>query len=240
MCWNSECCASAVDAYFLNKYSVIAPSVPSEITLMKPCCLLGTFHIRNQYLMGHYIQTNCECDKTKNLSLSAHQITWERRQHWRASILWSPWRSACKHASALEHSNRSVRPILHRDLIIILQVGDCRNTSITLLNSLGNASEALIKNASEDVIFFCFFGENEFTVTVNSDQSVFQHAGELFFTRLDELDLGEVWFEQGRATTHNLRGRGLFWHFPECLISIRQDLEWPLVWVEIANIPLLC
>ncbi|XP_011049237.1 PREDICTED: uncharacterized protein LOC105142985 [Acromyrmex echinatior] len=62
-----------------------------------------------------------------------------------------------------------------------------------------------------------FFEENEIAVT------------EFFFPRLDELDLGDIWFQQDGATAHTSRASMavLREHFPERLISIRGDLEWP-------------
>jgi hypothetical protein len=73
-----------------------------------------------------------------------------------------------------------------------------------------------------------FFEENEVTVTVNSDRYV-NMLEEFFFPRLDELDLGDIWFQQDGATAHTSRASMavLREHFPERLISIRGDLEWP-------------
>ena len=51
------------------------------------------------------------------------------------------------------------------------------------------------------------------------------------FPRLDELDLGDIWFQHAPdgATAHTSRASMavLKEHFPERLISIRGDLEWP-------------
>ena len=51
---------------------------------------------------------------------------------------------------------------------------------------------------------------------------------ELFIPLLDELDLGDTWFQQDGATARTSRTSMavLREHFPECLISIRGDLEW--------------
>ena len=49
-----------------------------------------------------------------------------------------------------------------------------------------------------------FFEENEVTVTVNSDQYV-NMLQELFFSRLDELDLRDTWFQQDGAMAHTLQ-----------------------------------
>ena len=83
-----------------------------------------------------------------------------------------------------------------------------------------------------------FFEENEVTVTVNSDRYVNIFL-ELFFPRLDELDLGDTWFQQDGATAHTSRTSMAVLReiFPERLISIRGDLEWPAalqIW------PLVC
>ena len=50
-----------------------------------------------------------------------------------------------------------------------------------------------------------------------------------FFPRLEELDLGDVWFQQDGKTLHTPRTSMavLRERFPERLISIRGDLEWP-------------
>ena len=73
-----------------------------------------------------------------------------------------------------------------------------------------------------------FFEENEVTVKVNSDRYV-NMLEEFFLPRIDELDLGDIWFQQDGATAHTSRASMavLREHFPERLISIRGDLEWP-------------
>ena len=73
-----------------------------------------------------------------------------------------------------------------------------------------------------------FCEENEVTVTVNSVRYV-NMLEEFFFPRLDELDLGDIWFQQDGATAHTSRASKavLREHFPERLISLRGDLEWP-------------
>ena len=73
-----------------------------------------------------------------------------------------------------------------------------------------------------------FFEENEVAVTVNSDRYL-NMLQEFFFPRLDKLDLGDIWFQQDGATAHTSRASMavLREHFPERLISIRGDLEWP-------------
>ncbi|CAK1578615.1 unnamed protein product [Parnassius mnemosyne] len=73
-----------------------------------------------------------------------------------------------------------------------------------------------------------FFEENEVTVTVNSGRYV-NMLQEFFLPRLDALDLGDIWFQQDGATAHTARASMavLREHFPERLISIRGDLQWP-------------
>ena len=76
---------------------------------------------------------------------------------------------------------------------------------------------------------------------------------ELFIPRLDELDLGDTWFQQDGTTAHTSRTSMavLREHFPECLISIRGDLEWParspdltpcdfFIWGFLKSLPCLC
>ena len=52
---------------------------------------------------------------------------------------------------------------------------------------------------------------------------------EFFVPRLDEMDLGDVWFQQDGATAHTARSSMalLREHFSGRLISLRGDLEWP-------------
>jgi len=82
--------------------------------------------------------------------------------------------------------------------------------------------------SSARIIGLWFFEENEVAVTVNSDRYV-NMLQEFFFPRLDELDLGDIWFQQDGATAHTSRASMavLREHFSERLISIRGDFEWP-------------
>lgn len=82
--------------------------------------------------------------------------------------------------------------------------------------------------SSAGIIGPWFFEENGNTVTVNSDRYV-NMLEQFLFPRLDELDLGDFWFQQDGATAHTSRASMavLREHFPERLISIRGDLEWP-------------
>lgn len=82
--------------------------------------------------------------------------------------------------------------------------------------------------SSAGIIGPWFFEENEETVTVNSERYV-NMLDDFLFPRLDELDLGDVWFQQDGATAHTSRASMdvLREHFPGRLISIRGDLEWP-------------
>ena len=49
------------------------------------------------------------------------------------------------------------------------------------------------------------------------------------FPKLEEINLGDVWFQQDGATAHTAREsmQLLREHFPERLISLRGDLPWP-------------
>jgi len=73
-----------------------------------------------------------------------------------------------------------------------------------------------------------FFEENEQIVTVTSDRYV-NMLEEFFLPRLDEMDLGDIWFQQDGATAHTSKASitVLREHFPGRLISLRGDLEWP-------------
>lgn len=65
-------------------------------------------------------------------------------------------------------------------------------------------------------------------MTVNSDRYV-NMLEEFFLPRIEELDQGDIWFQQDGATPHTSRtSMAVLWeHFPERPISIRGDLEWP-------------
>nr|ADD24484.1 Transposable element Tc3 transposase [Lepeophtheirus salmonis] len=79
--------------------------------------------------------------------------------------------------------------------------------------------------SSTGIIGPWFFEENEVKET---DQYV-NMLKEFFLPRIDELDLGDIWFQQDGATTHTSKAAMavLTEHFPERLISIMGDLEWP-------------
>ena len=73
-----------------------------------------------------------------------------------------------------------------------------------------------------------FFEENGVTVTVNSERYV-SMLEQYFFPEIEELNLGDIWYQQDGATAHTSRVSMsvLRERFPERLISIRGDLEWP-------------
>ena len=52
---------------------------------------------------------------------------------------------------------------------------------------------------------------------------------EFFLPHLEEMDVGDVWFQQDGATAHAARASMelLREHFPDRLISLRGDLPWP-------------
>ena len=52
---------------------------------------------------------------------------------------------------------------------------------------------------------------------------------EFFLPHLEEMDVGDVWFQQDGATAHTARASMelLREHFPGRLISLRGDLPWP-------------
>ena len=80
--------------------------------------------------------------------------------------------------------------------------------------------------SSTVIVGLWFFEENEVIVTVNSNRYV--NMLDFFLPRINELDLGDIWFQQNGATAHTSRASMavLREHFPERLISIRGDLEW--------------
>lgn len=82
--------------------------------------------------------------------------------------------------------------------------------------------------SSAGIIGPFFFEENGVTVTVNGDRYV-NMLEDFFLPQLDQLDLGDVWFQQDGATAHTCRASMavLREHFPGRLISLRGDLQWP-------------
>ena len=73
-----------------------------------------------------------------------------------------------------------------------------------------------------------FFEENGGTVTVNAARYR-EMISTFFLPKLEQMDIGNVWFQQDGATAHTARGSMelLREHFPERLISLRGDLLWP-------------
>lgn len=73
-----------------------------------------------------------------------------------------------------------------------------------------------------------FFEEDERAVTVNAVR--YREMIETFFLpQLEEMELGDVWFQQDGATAHTARTSMelLREHFHERLISLRGDVPWP-------------
>ena len=73
-----------------------------------------------------------------------------------------------------------------------------------------------------------FFEENEDTVTVNAVRYR-EMITTFFLPKLEEMDIGDVWFQQDGATAHTAQAsmKLLREHFPERLISLKGDLPWP-------------
>lgn len=73
-----------------------------------------------------------------------------------------------------------------------------------------------------------FFEENERTVSVTSARYVHM-IEEFFLPTLNEMDVGDAWFQQDGATAHTARVSMavLRQHFPGRIISLRGDLHWP-------------
>ena len=72
-----------------------------------------------------------------------------------------------------------------------------------------------------------FFEENERAVVVNATRYR-EMIEEFFLPHLEEMDVGDVWFQQDGATAHTARASMelLREHFPDRLISLRGDLPW--------------
>ena len=80
-----------------------------------------------------------------------------------------------------------------------------------------------------------FFKENERAVTVNAARYR-KMIEEFFLPHLEEIDVGDVWFQQDGATAHTARASMelLREHFPSRLISLRGDLPWPARYPDLA------
>ena len=73
-----------------------------------------------------------------------------------------------------------------------------------------------------------FFEEDEHAVTVNLARYLAM-IEEFFLPQLEEMDLGDVYFQQDGATAHTARTVMEFLreHYDGRLISLRGDLQWP-------------
>ena len=73
-----------------------------------------------------------------------------------------------------------------------------------------------------------FFEENELAVTVNAARYR-EMIDECFLPHPEEMDVGDVSFQQDGATAHTVPASMelLREHFPGRLISLRGDLPWP-------------
>lgn len=73
-----------------------------------------------------------------------------------------------------------------------------------------------------------FFEENERTVSVNAVRYR-EMITTFFLPKLQEMNIGDVWFQQDGATAHTARCsiELLRENFPNRLISLRGDLPWP-------------
>ena len=82
--------------------------------------------------------------------------------------------------------------------------------------------------SSVGIIGRYFFEENERAVTVNAARYR-EMIEEFFLPHLEEMDVGDVWFQQDGATAYTARApmELLREHFSGCLISLRGDLLWP-------------
>lgn len=73
-----------------------------------------------------------------------------------------------------------------------------------------------------------FFQDNGRAVTVNSDRYLTM-LQQFFLPALEEMDVGNAWFQQDGATAHTSRVSMNFLRqaFPGRLISLRGDVNWP-------------
>ena len=75
---------------------------------------------------------------------------------------------------------------------------------------------------------FFFENEQEEAVTVNGDRYRAM-LNEFLFTKIEEKDIGNIWFQQGRATCHTAEATLDVLHavFEDRIISHRADVVWP-------------
>lgn len=238
MHWNR---ALAVEAYFSNRCSVIA----MQARLLKSFqCIPAGFWTRPEIncYMGHNVQVNRGCDKSKNWNSLASITTPQNIEAMRDSTLQSPRRSARRHASVRDLKSRrniyeAFLGTVFGDGIVVFsdEVHFHLNGSINRQNIhyWAETNPRILHQRflqSPKITVWCaassagivapwFFEENEFTVTVNSGWYVKNVA------RLDELDLGDIWFQTNGATAHTLTTSiDVLREHPERLISIRGNL----------------
>ena len=79
--------------------------------------------------------------------------------------------------------------------------------------------------SSVGIIGAYFFKENERAVTLNAARYR-EMIEKIFLPHLEEMDVGDVWFQQTGATAHTARASMelLRERFPDRLISLRGDL----------------
>jgi len=114
MHWSSEECALAVEAYFLNRLSVI----PTQRAFRNRFDVAPRDPVPYWKSIITWVTTFRQTGSTTRRRTEAPRRikSSENIEAMRASILQSPRRSARKHAPAFQISDRSVRRILHDDL----------------------------------------------------------------------------------------------------------------------------
>lgn len=73
-----------------------------------------------------------------------------------------------------------------------------------------------------------FFEENDKAIIVTSEHYI--QIIEVFFLKLEEMDVKVMWFQQNGTMAHTaqISVTLLYKNFPERLISLRGDLQWPV------------
>ena len=114
MRWSNEERAFAVEAYFSNRRSVIA----TQRVFRNRFNIAPRGPVPDRKSIVTWVNTFRQTGSlTRRRTGVPRPIrSPENIEAVRASMLWSPRRSALRHASALELSDRSVRRILHDDL----------------------------------------------------------------------------------------------------------------------------
>ncbi|PNF42004.1 hypothetical protein B7P43_G12994 [Cryptotermes secundus] len=267
MRWTSEQRAFAVKTYFSNNHSYVAVQRAFRTHFrIKPRGLVPdqksiVLWVENFSTTGSVVKKSSGRQRTITMQENVEAV--------QQSILRSPRCSACKHAFALDISNRSMCRILHEHLhfhsykMVVVQELSPHDLQNRIM-----VCETLLETLPPDALVF-FSDEAHFHLSgyvnkqnmrywsgnnprdlherpLHSDKVTVWCAlsrvgiiGPYFFRYMDmiknffepaleEMHLGNVWFQQDGATAHTARASMTLLRakFPGWLISLRGDIPW--------------